>query len=68
MLNDPMHGRSAQVPEGAFDLSFAFTDGHGTWDNNDEHNYSAPVRQQPAAAEAAPARSIESVEVGSFLT
>lgn len=24
-----------QVPKQAYDLSFCFTDGHGTWDSND---------------------------------
>ena len=57
-----------QVPPQAFDLSFAFTDGHGEWDNNDGHNYSLPVwqpqQQQQQQQQQAPLRSIASVEVG----
>ncbi|GAB4823020.1 hypothetical protein N2152v2_010066 [Parachlorella kessleri] len=54
-----------QVPDQAFDLSFAFTDGHGAWDNNDGHNYSLPVwqPQQQQRKQEARLRSIASVEV-----
>lgn len=51
-----------QVPEGAFDFSFAFTDGHGAWDSNDGHNYSAPVSKPSVDPGAAP-RGVASVEV-----
>ena len=50
-----------EVPAEAFDLAFAFTDGHGAWDNNDGHNFSVPVTQSRKAA-AAPPRQIASTE------
>lgn len=51
-----------QVPEEAFDISFAFTDGHDAWDSNEGMNYSAPV-WQPLRQRDAPPRSIASIEV-----
>ena len=52
-----------EVPPEAYDLSLAFTDGHGAWDNNDGHNFSVPVTQPLKAAEAPPPRTIASTEV-----
>lgn len=52
-----------QVPADSFDLSFAFTDGHGCWDNNDGLNFSLPVLQSGKGAQWAPPRTISSVEV-----
>jgi enterochelin esterase-like enzyme len=52
-----------QVPEDSFDLSFAFTDGHGCWDNNDGLNFSLPVLQPAQGKQRAQPRTIASVEV-----
>jgi hypothetical protein len=55
---------SRQVPEDAFDMSFAFTDGQSKWENNEGHNYDLPVwRPTPDGAGAAPPRTIASSEV-----
>ncbi|GLC43975.1 hypothetical protein PLESTB_000215900 [Pleodorina starrii] len=53
------------IPPDATDLSFALTDGHGTWDNNHGNNYVCPVKSSRGAGGAVSRvepRGVESVE------